>query len=111
MESSISFNMGKEHKEELYEDRVLLKLRRKYSKDETVAALSKKVELLEVEKGKLLSEIEYLEHTIKELKSSVNNKEILDLVRNSDLYLQQQKILKQRGELIRKLHLKIRSQQ
>ena len=110
MESSISFNMGKEHKEELYEDRVLLKLRRKYSKDETVAALSKKVELLEVEKGKLLSEIEYLEHTIKELKSSVN-KEILDLVRNSDLYLQQQKILKQRGELIRKLHLKIRSQQ
>ena len=109
MESLISFNMEKEHKEELYEDRVLLKLRRKYSKDETVAALNKKVELLEVEKGKLLSEIEHLEHTIKELKSSVN-KEILELVRNSDLYLQQQKILKQRGELIRKLHLKIRSQ-
>lgn len=101
--------MGKEHKEELYEDRVLLKLRRKYSKDETVAALNKKVELLEVEKGKLLSEIEHLKHTIKEFKSSVN-KEISELVRNSDLYLQQQKILKQRGELIRKLHLKIRSQ-
>ena len=101
--------MGKEYKEELYEDRVLLKLRRKYSKDETVAALNKKVELLEVEKGKLLSEIEHLEYTIKELKSSID-KEILELVRNSDLYLQQQKILKQRGELIRKLHLKIRSQ-
>lgn len=102
--------MGEEYKKELYEDRVLLKLRRKYSKDETVAALNKKLEILEIEKGKLLSEIEHLEHTIKELKASVN-KEISELIRNSDLYLQQQKILKQRGELIQKLHLKIRNQQ
>jgi DNA gyrase/topoisomerase IV subunit A len=45
-----------------YTDRILIKLRRQYSESETVAALSKKVTDLEVENGKLLSEIHYLEH-------------------------------------------------
>jgi len=45
-----------------YTDRILIKLRRQYSESETVAALSKKVTDLEVENGKLVSEIHYLEH-------------------------------------------------
>ena len=94
--------MGGSYKKDSYEDRVLLKLRRQYSKDEVIGALNKKIELLEVEKGKLFSEIEYLEHTIKELKSSFE-KEISEMVRNSHLYLQQKKMIKQRGDLIRKL--------
>lgn len=93
--------MGESYKKDSYEDRVLLKLRRQYSKDEVIGALNKKIELLEVEKGKLFSEIEYLEHTIKELKSSFE-KRVSEAVRNSPLYLQQQKILKERGDLIRK---------
>lgn len=93
--------MGESYKKDSYEDRVLLKLRRQYSKDEVIGALNKKIELLEVEKGKLFSEIEYLEHKIKELQSSFD-KRVSEEVRNSPLYLQQQKILKERGDLIRK---------
>lgn len=93
--------MGESYKKDSYEDKVLLKLRRQYSKDEVIGALNKKIELLEVEKGKLFSEIEYLEHKIKELQSSFD-KRVSEEVRNSPLYLQQQKILKERGDLIRK---------
>ena len=94
--------MGESYKKDSYEDRVLLRLRRQYSKDEVIGALNKKIELLEVEKGKLFSEIEYLEHKIKELQSSFE-KEVSEMVRNSHLYLQQKKMIKQRGDLIRKL--------
>ena len=37
-----------------YFDNVLIKLRRQYSKDETVAALSKEISELEIENGALL---------------------------------------------------------
>jgi predicted RNase H-like nuclease (RuvC/YqgF family) len=46
-------------------DNVLIKLRRQYSKDETVAALSKKISELEIENGALKSEIEHLEFELK----------------------------------------------
>ena len=49
-----------------YIDNVLIKLSRKYSKDETVSALSKKLEISEIQNGKLISEIHYLEFKLKE---------------------------------------------
>jgi cell division protein FtsB len=57
-----------------YTDRVLIKLRRQYSESETVAALSKKVAELEVENGKLISEIHYLEYQGKEDKLTKRDK-------------------------------------
>ena len=94
--------MPENYKKEFYEDKILIKLRRKYSKDEIIGALNKKIEFLELEKGKLLSEIEHLEYIIRELKSSFE-KRMSESVRDSPLYLEQQKILKKRGELINKL--------
>jgi uncharacterized coiled-coil protein SlyX len=49
--------MKKQHD---YCDRVLLKLRRKYHKDEVVAALNKALSQREIEVGKLKAEIDYL---------------------------------------------------
>ena len=43
-----------------YEEDVLIKLRRKYSKDEVVSALFKKMSDKDLEIGKLLSEIDFL---------------------------------------------------
>lgn len=51
-----------------YFDNVLIKLRRQYSKDEAVAALSKKISELEIENGALKSEIEHLEFELKKYK-------------------------------------------
>ena len=51
-----------------YFDNVLIKLRRQYSKDEVVAALSKKISELEIENGTLKSEIEHLEFELKKYK-------------------------------------------
>jgi cell shape-determining protein MreC len=45
-----------------YVDNVLIKLRRKYSKDEIVTYLFNKVSNLEIENGKLKSYIDELEH-------------------------------------------------
>jgi hypothetical protein len=45
-----------------YFDRVLIKLKRTYSKDETVAALSKKLTQVEIELGKSIAYIHELEH-------------------------------------------------
>ena len=71
-----------------YTDKVLIKLRRKYSKDETVAALSKKVTDLEIENGKLSAEIEHLEY---QAKKDFDNKEVMKLAkieaRKEKLYL------------------------
>jgi hypothetical protein len=44
-----------------YFDNVLIKLRRKYSKDEAVSALSKKLQEVEIELGKAISYIHELE--------------------------------------------------
>ena len=51
-----------------YFDNVLIKLRRQYSKDEVVAALSKKISKVEIENGTLKSEIEHLEFELKKYK-------------------------------------------
>ena len=71
-----------------YTDNVLIKLRRKYSKDETIAALSKKISELEIEKGKLSSEIEHLQY---QNEKDFDNKEIMKLAkieaRKEKLYL------------------------
>lgn len=47
-----------------YFDKVLIKLRREYSKDELVSALSKKLSEAEIENGKLNSYIQELESKI-----------------------------------------------
>jgi cell shape-determining protein MreC len=47
-----------------YIDNVLIKLRREYSKDELVSALSKKLSEAEIENGKLKSYIQELEGKI-----------------------------------------------
>jgi hypothetical protein len=43
-----------------YLDRVLIKLKRKYSKDETVSYLTKKLSEVEIKNGMLISELEEL---------------------------------------------------
>ena len=48
-------------------DRVLIRLRREYSKDEVVSALSKKLSKVEIELGQSKSYIEELEHRIEYL--------------------------------------------
>lgn len=69
-----------------YEDRVLVRLKRQYSKDEYVSVLLKKLSKSEVEKGMLKSEVDELifrlkegvglvkikDNTINQLKKSVN---------------------------------------
>jgi len=62
-----------ERNKKTYEDHVLLKLRRKYSKDETVAALNKKVSDLEIEKGMLIDEIEELKEKVENQKKTLIN--------------------------------------
>lgn len=41
---------------------ILIKLKRKFGKDELVLFLNKKIKDLEIEKGKLLSEIDFLHY-------------------------------------------------
>lgn len=57
-----------------YIDKVLIKLKRDYSRDELVSALYKKITELEIEKGKLSAEISHLEH---EAKYNVSSKIII----------------------------------
>lgn len=52
-----------------YYDRTLLRLRREYGKDETVAALSKKLSETELENGKLQAEILHLQNLINQLQN------------------------------------------
>lgn len=49
-----------------YFDRVLIKLKRAYSKDETVLALTKKLSEVEIEFGKAIAYIDELEHEKKQ---------------------------------------------
>lgn len=50
-------------------DNVLIKLKRQYSKDEVVAALTKKLSEAEIKNGVLLDEIQSLKHNIARLQS------------------------------------------
>jgi chromosome segregation ATPase len=68
-----------------YEERTLLKLKRQYSKDETVAALAAKLSKTEIENGKLKSEIDYLKHELQEFQKSVNKLARIE-IRKEELY-------------------------
>ena len=54
-------------------DDVLIRLRRTYGKDEAVLVLNKKCSNLEVENGKLKSEIDYLNEEIEKLNQKQEN--------------------------------------
>lgn len=109
---SKTYNTGK------YYDNVLLKLKRVYSKDETVSALSKKLSEVEIELGKSIAYIHELEDTIKEYKLSKNRdtlyfKKYNDLkikydffnreVKLDELYKSKQKEIKKLQEDLKRL--------
>lgn len=100
-----------------YIDKVLIKLQRRYSKDETVAALTKKLKEVEFENGKLIAEIDRLSYKLKE---NNNNNEIIKVAkieaRKEELYLLKLKENKRlrkeninlkmyRGELLNELRI------
>jgi len=93
-------------KKETFEDRTLIRLRREYSKNEVVAALSKKLTEKDMEIGALTSEIDHLKN---ELESQINQKEINKLARKemrkdnmyNEVLLNNKKLREQRKELRR----------
>lgn len=58
-----------------YEDRTLLRLRRQYSKDETVAALSKKLSQKEIEIGVLKDTIESYKEEVQKIQKTNERQE------------------------------------
>jgi len=99
-----------------YTDNVLIKLKRQYSKDETVAALSKKLEISEIQNGKLSSEIQHLEFKLKEnidkhqenklarIEARKNKLFQNTLSQNKKLVKQVSELRKLRGELFSKIN-------
>jgi hypothetical protein len=93
-------------KKETFEDRTLIRLRREYSKDEAVAALSKKLTEKDVEIGVLSAEVD---HLTSELNTLIDQKEINKQarkeVRKDEMYKQllvaNRKLREQRKELRR----------
>lgn len=75
------------------DNQVLLHLRRKYSKDETVAALSKKLSMAEVEIGKLKSEIDHLNDELLKLNKQ-SDRDVKIEAKKSHLYQVKSKQLK-----------------
>lgn len=75
-----------------YDERTLIKLRRQYSKDETVAALNKKLTEAQIEIGKMKAEVDHLEAE-RQLYFSDEQKEIIRLgkieARKNELYQMQ----------------------
>jgi chromosome segregation ATPase len=67
-----------------YEDDTLIRLRRQYSKDETVAALSKKLSEADYKNGELQSEIDELKHLLEQSENllKISNKENNKLKQN-----------------------------
>ena len=54
-----------------FEDRLLMKLKRKYTRDEEVGLLVQKLKRVEVENGELRSRIAELEYQLKGLKNKM----------------------------------------
>lgn len=84
-----------------YLDHVLIKLKRKYSKDEVVSAISKKLSESEIKIGILQDEVEYLNE---KLKSTEYEKQIIKQgkieARKEELYkMKCETIIKQRNEI------------
>jgi len=69
-----------------YEDDTLIRLRRQYSKDETVAAISKKLSEADYKNGELQSEIDELKYKLKESDNllKIGNKENKNLKNKID---------------------------
>ena len=113
-----------------YFDNVLIKLRRKYSKDEAVSALSKKLQEVEIELGKAISYIHELEDEkhkrtlinggeqwykkYQKVKEKLNNfekeakQDELYLMRsreNSKLHSELRKVRKENKELVNRIYL------
>ena len=80
-----------------YEEDVLIKLRRKYSKDEVVSALYAKISEKDLEIGKLLSEIDFLNSELKKQKDEVE-KLAVSRIQEHSMWIQQKKLIKKRGE-------------
>lgn len=73
-----------------YIDRTLLRLRREYSKDEVVGALSKQLSERDVEIGQLKSEIEHLNYLLNQNENEREiNREARKEIRKELLYKQQ----------------------
>ena len=88
-----------------YED-VLIKLRRQYSKDETVAALNKKISEMEFEKGQMIAEIDHLQSEITQLKLTKQHAlqcETGQIIKNNPQYIQQKELLKNANSKIQTL--------
>jgi thiamine phosphate synthase YjbQ (UPF0047 family) len=98
-----------------YTDRALIKLHRKYGKDELIQSLEKQLSEKNVEIGQLKSEIDHLtnELTIKQIDKALNDeitretrkeelyKNILDI--NKDLSKRNKDLVKLRDELLLKI--------
>jgi hypothetical protein len=82
-----------------YIDNVLIKLRRVYSKDETVAALSRKLSETEFKVGELTSERDELLHKLGVLESRRDH-ELNKEIRRDEVY---KKIAQERGALKKKV--------
>ena len=73
-----------------YEEDVLIKLRRKYSKDEVVSALYAKISEKSLEIGKLLSEIDFLNSELNKQNSEVE-KIAVSRIQEHSMWIQQKK--------------------
>lgn len=99
------------------DDEVLLKLRRKYSKDEVFSALETRCSSLEIENGKLQSEIDYLNHEILKMKKFIEKyerkrhltiqNEVNRQIKKSDKEKEKESAIKEKEEVIRNLNKKI----
>lgn len=71
-------------------ERTLIRLRREYSKDEVVSALSKQISEKDVEIGQLKSEIEHLNHLLRQKEDETAlNREARKEAKKELLYKQQ----------------------
>lgn len=101
--------------EEDYIDRTILKLRRKYSKDELVAALNKQLVSKDIEIGKLKAEIDYLNDLLikknneqilskEEIRKAIKDKDRENLVnRNTQLQKRNRDLQNRVNDLLSKL--------
>lgn len=87
-----------------YFDNVVLKLKRRYGKDELVSHLIKKLKEAEIEIGKLKSEIHHLEH---ELNISQEQREVKRIakieMKKNELYQKSKSKIKKQEEEIKEL--------
>lgn len=92
---------------ENYIDRTLVRLRRQYSKDEVVAGLNSKLKEKDIEIGKLLSEIDYLNNKLKNGAKEINRLAKIE-ARKEELYQLKDSHVKCLRKEIKKLKTVIR---